>query len=504
MMVLLLLTAIISVLTGLLYWLHRKQYKFADRWPSVYPAYPLIGNTLKVVGMTDLQRTDLIKETFQECDRISKAWAGPKLLLLTSHPDLIQKILMSPDCLEKPFLYRFVGFELGLFTSKYHYWKGLRKRLNSTMNQKVVNSFIPIFVKYCRKTVDSLNLCEDGETVDIHKYTGLTFLEAACETTLGVDGLDRPGKKEFKEGLDKIQEVASMRMITPYLYPDVVYRMTNYFKEVSEASKIVCDFLLKLSKERKQFLISSDNDSDDTEEENDTSGKPKVFVDEILKVFNDGKVFDDTELTHNMYAIITGAIDTSGTITAHACLLMSFYPDMQNRLFEEISELYPLDNPAMDFSPEMLKQLRYTEMFLNEILRYWPAGPMVARQNIAEIELDGVRVPPGQTFVMSIEALHRRKDVWGPDADRFDPENFSEERVRKRHSFGFLPFSGGKRICFGWRYAQTAMKVMMVHLVRNFQFSTKIKPEDVRFRHDVTMKLAFEHAVQITKRNSFN
>lgn len=128
---------------------------------------------------------------------------------------------------------------------------------------------------------------------------------------------------------------------------------------------------------------------------------------------------------------------------------MSFYPDMQNRLFEEISELYPLDNPAMDFSPEMLKQLRYTEMFLNEILRYWPAGPMVARQNIAEIELDGVRVPPGQTFVMSIEALHRRKDVWGPDADRFDPENFSEERVRKRHSFGFLPFSGGKRICFG-------------------------------------------------------
>lgn len=36
-------------------------------------------------------------------------------------------------------------------------------------------------------------------------------------------------------------------MITPYLYPDVVYRMTNYFKEVSEASKIVCDFLLKVS-----------------------------------------------------------------------------------------------------------------------------------------------------------------------------------------------------------------------------------------------------------------
>ncbi|KAL1401722.1 hypothetical protein pipiens_001014, partial [Culex pipiens pipiens] len=88
-------------------------------------------------------------------------------------------------------------------------------------------------------------------------------------------------------------------------------------------------------------------------------------------------------------------------------------------------------------------------MFLNEVQRHWPVVPSIARQNIAAIEIDGVRVPPGQTFIIGINALHHRKDVWGPDAERFDPENFSEERIKQRHSYAFLPFSGGKRICIG-------------------------------------------------------
>lgn len=48
------------------------------------------------------------------------------------------------------------------------------------------------------------------------------------------------------------------------------------------------------------------------------------------------------------------------------------------------------------------------------------------------------------------------------------------------------------------------MKIVMIYLVRNFKFSSKIKPEDVRFKHDLTMKLAFDHLVQITKRNPTN
>ncbi|XP_038113070.1 cytochrome P450 4c21 isoform X2 [Culex quinquefasciatus] len=506
---LLLLTAVISVLSGVLYWIHRKQYKFAEKWPTVEPVFPLVGNTLKVVGKNDVERFEIVKRAFEACDRITKAWAGPKLFLLTSHPDLIQQLLNSPDCLEKPFLYKFAGFGKGLFTAKYHFWKGLRKRLNGTFNQQVVNGFVPLFVKCAEKMVAGLDKYVDGATVNVHKYTEIVFLEMACSTTLGGDIFERPGKHEFAVGLDLAFKGASKRMISPYLYPDVVYRLTSYCTELKNARKVVVDFFLKLVSERRQYLSNNNNYDDSVgyfgeEKDETTSDQPRIFVDELLKVSRDGKTFSETEITDNMYAVITGAVDTSSLVTAHACLFLSFYPEVQDRLFKEVDEFYPADCACLDFSPATLKQLRYTEMFLNEVQRHWPVVPSIARQNIAAIEIDGVRVPPGQTFIIGINALHHRKDVWGPDAERFDPENFSEERIKQRHSYAFLPFSGGKRICIGYKYAQIAMKIVMIYLVRNFKFSSKIKPEDVRFKHDLTMKLAFDHLVQITKRNPTN
>lgn len=45
-----------------------------------------------------------------------------------------------------------------------------------------------------------------------------------------------------------------------------------------------------------------------------------------------------------------------------------------------------------------------------------------------------------------------------------------------------------------------SMKVMLIYLVRNFQFETEIRPEQVRYRHDLTMKLPFDHMIKVTKR----
>ncbi|XP_058449263.1 cytochrome P450 4C1-like [Malaya genurostris] len=500
-MLLLVLTIILSVLSGLLYWNHRRKYRFADKWPTMQPAYPLVGNALSMVGKTDVERFEVIKRAFRVSDRISKAWAGPKLLLITSHPDLIQQILTSQDCLEKPFLYEYAGFSEGLFTAKYPIWKGTRKRLNPCFNQRVVNSFVPVFVRCAEKMVASLNECEDGATVSMHKYTSLCTVEMACGTTIGTDILDRKGKREFKQALDIASERASRRMISVHLYPDFVYRFTRFYKECTEARKIVVDYYTQLVMERKELLLKKATNNNNGNEEEDIT-RPKILVDQLLTTTNeDGKPYSDKQITDNVYATMTGATDTAGLLTAYSCLFMSFYPEVQERLYAEIIEHFPADSAELDFDPETIKELKYTEMFLNEVQRHWTAVPQIARQNIAEVEIDGVKVPPGTIFVMSLIELHKRKDVWGPDAERFDPENFSPERVKDRHPFGYLPFSGGNRICIGWRYAMFAMKIIMVHLVRNFKFSSKIKPEDIVFKHDLTLKLPFDVMVQVTKRN---
>jgi Cytochrome P450 len=61
-------------------------------------------------------------------------------------------------------------------------------------------------------------------------------------------------------------------------------------------------------------------------------------------------------------------------------------------------------------------------------------------------------IPAGTKTSYSVFLMHRRKDLWGPDAEEFDPDRFLDERLKKyllKNSFIFLPFNAGPRICLG-------------------------------------------------------
>lgn len=62
---------------------------------------------------------------------------------------------------------------------------------------------------------------------------------------------------------------------------------------------------------------------------------------------------------------------------------------------------------------------------------------------------DEYELPPGLTLIINFFTLHRRKDIWGEDADKFNPDHFLPENVEKRPAYSFLPFSGGQRNCIG-------------------------------------------------------
>lgn len=54
--------------------------------------------------------------------------------------------------------------------------------------------------------------------------------------------------------------------------------------------------------------------------------------------------------------------------------------------------------------------------------------------------------------------MHRRTDLWGPDALEFDPDRFLDDRLHKYlipNPFIFLPFNAGPRICLGQQASVT-------------------------------------------------
>lgn len=67
----------------------------------------------------------------------------------------------------------------------------------------------------------------------------------------------------------------------------------------------------------------------------------------------------------------------------------------------------------------------------------------------------------------NLYAMHRRTDIYGPDAESFRPERWEDGKLMPR--WGHLPFNGGPRICIGQRYALTEAGYVIVRMAQEFR-----------------------------------
>ena len=66
-----------------------------------------------------------------------------------------------------------------------------------------------------------------------------------------------------------------------------------------------------------------------------------------------------------------------------------------------------------------------------------------------------------------IYGVHQNENIW-KDPDRFDPARFLEKY--KRHPFSHIPFGGGPRVCIGQNMAMMQMLLVIVAIVRRYDF----------------------------------
>jgi cytochrome P450 len=64
--------------------------------------------------------------------------------------------------------------------------------------------------------------------------------------------------------------------------------------------------------------------------------------------------------------------------------------------------------------------------------------------------------------------MHRRKDIYGPDADKFRPEWWENDEL-DNVGWGYLPFNGGPRVCLGQEFAMLEAKYTVVRLLQTFE-----------------------------------
>ncbi|KAJ6582337.1 cytochrome P450 monooxygenase pc-3 [Mycena capillaripes] len=196
----------------------------------------------------------------------------------------------------------------------------------------------------------------------------------------------------------------------------------------------------------------------------------ETLLDELLNSTSDPKVLKDETLN-----ILLAGRDTTMHVTTMVIYFLSIYPEVCARLREEVlTHVGPSRRPDYDD----IKDMKYLRAVINESMRLYPSVPFNVRESIQATTWPSpdpnekpIYIPAGAKTPYSAFIMHRRPDLWGPDAEEFSPDRFLDERLKKyllNNPFQFLPFNAGPRICLGQQFAYNEMSFMLIRLLQSF------------------------------------
>ncbi|XP_052848144.1 probable cytochrome P450 313a4 isoform X1 [Drosophila gunungcola] len=468
-------------------WSRRRFYLLTRKLPGPL-GYPILGMAHMLMNKEDILNG--FGRLQDEYGPIIFSWLGPIPFLLVSDPQVVQDIFTSPHCVNKGIIYKAVddGVGTGLFSMHDPRWSLHRKLLNPAFAHKVLLSFLPIFNRETALLLDELKtLQDDGEKNLVPVLQSFT-LGIATQTTMGSDVKSQENlmSKSLLDQYQCILENMTDMCFSPWLNSRFVRQLLGRESHYSQAKTEVRQFTKKLIEKHL------------SENQKETIDK-NIFLNLAADCLRRG-VFSWKNVADESNSIVFGAFETTSNAIYYALMLLAMFPNCQERAFEEIKILFP-NTGDFEVTYADTQQMVYLDMILNESMRVIPPVPVVSRQTSQDLKLsNGVVIPRGVQIAIDIYHIHRSKEIWGSEAETFNPDHFLPHNIQDKHPYAFIPFTKGIRNCIGWRYALISTKVTLAKLLRNYRFRTSFPFEDLCFVEDIAIKLKTVPLLELQKR----
>ncbi|KAJ7339938.1 cytochrome P450 [Mycena albidolilacea] len=210
---------------------------------------------------------------------------------------------------------------------------------------------------------------------------------------------------------------------------------------------------------------------------------------------NERANLSETEMLAQMQTIMLAGHETTATTMSWTLFELTKHPDMQAKLRAEIQATESAIHTRGDteFTAADFESMAYTTAVMKEVLRFHPVSytslreaardeilplskPLVTKSGKTIIELP---IAKHTVLVVSLAGYNRNKDVFGEDADKFNPERWldgslQDKATTKLGVYGnLMTFGSGHRACIGIQHGHSVYEyqAFLVELVKNFEFS---------------------------------
>lgn len=486
----------ISILTIALFAIALEIYKWRiDRKLTNFVSgtnYPIIGFPAQFIGKNNLDISQIMNKVFMDQpDSVTagKAWVGYQLIIALSDPEDLKTVLMSDDCLDKPYMYQHLDANNSILSSAKEQWKYDRRHLGSTLGIKMVAKCVPMFNEKIKKCMGIIsNTVGD---VDFHRIIWKCLIDMHFVATFGSDcDIQTPIGDDLYDNLMTVMVHYQSRLFKPWLRWDIFYKMTNAYRLKQKAYLKMFNFINKVavvkSHDVRSRIVNSQNCANsgngiDIDNPADLNLLEKCFV-MLLK----NQMTEET-LNDHAYIVTAAAVDSTTSALYSILLLLAIHPKYQEKVVAELRGIF--DSADSPVTLEDCSRMEYTEMVIKESMRLLPPTPLIGRQSTAELSLRSGTVPKGTMIVLNMDKIHRQERNWGPRSNEFYPDHFSAENLAEKHPYTFIGFSAGPRNCMGVKYALIVLKVMLSHFLRNFKLSSDLKVEDIKTELSIVLKI---------------
>ncbi|XP_013169673.1 PREDICTED: cytochrome P450 6B5-like isoform X1 [Papilio xuthus] len=455
------------------YWIHRNV-------PGPKPL-PLFGNIKDCVLRR--KHTALVFKSIYDAypnEKVVGVYTMTMPCLLLRDLDIIKQVMIKDFELfvDRGVSFSEEGLGLNLFHADGDAWRVLRNRFTTVFTSGKLRNMLYLMTERGEHFVEYVDkICAKQPEQPIHllvqKFTMATI--SACAFGLDLDEdmyqvLDKIDKSIFTVNYSKELDMMFPGILKKFngsLFPKYI---SNFFHNLTQTvikqrgglptnRKDLMDVILEL---RQQKTIEA----------------PKKMDKENLRIVE----LTDSVIAAQAFVFYAGGYETSASTMTYMFYELAKNPDIQDKVIAEIDEVLKRYNGEITY--DSLNEMTYLQQVFDETLRKYPLVDNLQRNAQTDYIIPGtnVTIKKGQTVFVNVLGIQHDPKYY-PNPDKFDPERFSPDIEKNRHSCAYLPFGTGPRNCIGMRFAKVQSRVCVAKFLSKFRVEPS-KKTPVKLEYD--------------------